>query len=126
MSETESGGLSDRAALFASTVFGIVVASGSVWLVGEQGVWFEALNRVHPTLGGGGVGSSWEYGVEVAVLRWAIDLIHLADVAMGIFILVMMFIHWAAFHRLAARMRPAAESEAAAGEAAVTDGGEER
>ncbi len=124
-----SGGLSDDAALLVSAVVGLLVASGSVWYVGQQGVWFEALQRVRPTVSGGGVGASWVYGVsgetfEIAVLNGAIKLIHVADIVLGAFILVLLFLHWAAFHRLAARMRPPAGSEEPSREAAVTDGGE--
>ncbi|GAB3413167.1 hypothetical protein GCM10027435_06780 [Haloparvum alkalitolerans] len=123
------GGLSDDAALLVSAVVGLLVASGSVWYVGQQGVWFEALQRVRPTVSGGGVGSSWVYGVsgetlEIALLNGAIKLIHIADIVLGAFILVLLFIHWAAFHRLAARMQPPAGSEEPSREAAVTDGGE--
>ncbi|WP_058366298.1 hypothetical protein [Haloparvum sedimenti] len=123
------GGLSDDAALLVSSVVGLLVASGSVWYVGQQGVWFEALQRVRPTVSGGGVGASWVYGVsgetfEIALLNGAIKLIHIADIVLGAFILVLLFIHWAAFHRLAARMQPPAGSEEPSREAAVTDGGE--
>lgn len=135
----DSGGLSDDAALLVSAVVGLLVASGSVWYVGQQGVWFEALERVRPTVSGGGVGADWAYGVsgetlEISVLHFAIELIHIADIVLGAFILVLLFVHWAAFHRLAARMQPpvgseersreAAESDEPSHDAAVTDGGE--
>lgn len=124
-----SGGMSDDAALLVSAVVGLLVATGSVWYVGQQGVWFEALQRVRPTVSGGGVGASWVYGVsgetfEIALLNGAIKLIHIADIVLGAFILVLLFLHWAAFHRLAARMRPPAGSEEPSRDAAVTDGGE--
>lgn len=134
-----SGGLSDDAALLVSAVVGLLVAIGSVWYVGQQAIWFEALQRVRPTVSGGGVGADWAYGVsgetlEISVLHFAIELIHIADIVLGAFILVLLFVHWAAFHRLAARMQPpagteersreAAESEKPSSDAAVTDGGE--
>lgn len=118
---TVEGGLTDQAAFYISAVFGLVLAVGSIWFVGEQGVWFEALQRVRPTVAGGGVGSSWEAGVEMFVLNAAIDIIHLADIVMGIFILLVLFVHWGAFHRLGSRMKPPASQDP---DPTIADGGE--
>ncbi|MFD1570674.1 hypothetical protein [Halorubrum laminariae] len=118
-------GRADRLIFWGCAVFGLVLATGSVWFFSSRGVWYEAMMRVRPTLSGGGVGASWEAGVTNATLTFLIDFIHFADVVMGIFILLLMLIHWTAFHRLAGRMRPPAGTEAGAtAEATATDGGE--
>jgi len=122
--DDDGGGLSDRAAFYISGVFGLVLATASVWYVGERALWFEALWRVRPDVSGGGVGADWEAGLELVALNWAIDLIHYADIVMGTFILLMVFIHWAAFLRLGDRMQPPASRETDTG-AVATDGGEE-
>ncbi|MGZ0746910.1 MULTISPECIES: hypothetical protein [unclassified Haloparvum] len=125
MSEsTDNGGVSDRIAFYGSVVFGLALATGSVWFFNQKMVLVEALQRVHPTVSGGGVGAAWEYGIGVESLNLAIKLLHIADIVLGFFILVMVFIHWASFHRLAAQMKPPAGSEAASSDAAATDGGE--
>lgn len=116
-------GLSDRAAFWTSLVLALAVSVGSVWLVGVRAVHFEALNRVRPTVEGGGVGSGWIEGNTEPALEWLITLVHFADVIMGVFILVMVFIHWIAFRRLAARMRPP-DAPREAPDAVATDGGE--
>lgn len=122
-SERTDGGLTDRVLFYGCAVFGLALATGSVWFFSSRGVWHEAVLRVHPTLSGGGVGASWEAGVTNAVLTFMIDLIHVADVVMGVFILLLMLIHWTAFHRLAGRMRPPEGAESRT-DAAVADGGE--
>ncbi|MFQ3320123.1 MAG: hypothetical protein ACI8UR_000475 [Natronomonas sp.] len=119
---SESAGLPDRVAFWVSVVFGLALATGSVWYVGQQGIWFEALQRVRPALAGGGVGADWEYGIEIALLNGLIELIHIADILLGIFILLLVFVHWAAFHRLAAQMQPP-EGEQTASEPTIADGG---
>jgi hypothetical protein len=117
-------GLSDRAAFWTSAVLALVLSVGSVWLVGERAIHFEALRRVGPTVEGGGVGAAWVQGNTLPALDWMITLIHLADVVMGIGILVVFFIHWIAFRRLAARMR-SPDAPRASGDAVATDGGGE-
>ena len=121
-STSTNRGLSDRAAFWTSLVLSLVIAVGSVWLIGVRAVHFEALDRVRPTIGADGVGAGWIQGNTDPVLEWAITLIHLADVVMGVFILVMVFIHWIAFRRLAARMRPPDAPRRT--DAVATDGGE--
>lgn len=116
-------GLSDRAAFWISAVLALALAVGSVWLIGVRAVQFEALQRVRPTVEGGGVGTGWVQGNTEPILNWLITLIHLADVLMGVFILVMIFVHWIAFRRLAARMRPP-EAPRRNSDAVATDGGE--
>lgn len=118
-------GLSDRAAFWVSGVLALIISVGSVWLIGVQAVHFEALNRVRPTTEGGGVGAGWVEGNTLPALDWMITIIHFADVIMGIGILVVLFIHWIAFRRLAARMRqPGAPRQQRTDETVATDGGE--
>lgn len=112
-----TGGLSDRAAFWISAITSVVVAVGAVWLF--QGPFYQTVMRVRPTLGGGGVGSEWVAGNTEPFLNAMITLIHFADVIMGIFIIVMVVIHWAAFRRLADRMQP----PRSAGSDVAADGG---
>lgn len=120
---TENRGLSDRAAFWVSGILALILSVGSVWLIGVQAVHFEALNRVRPTSTGGGVGAGWVEGNTLPALDWMITLVHFADVIMGVFILVMVFIHWIAFRRLAARMRPpGAPRQQRTDDAVATDG----
>ncbi|WP_336345260.1 hypothetical protein [Halalkalicoccus ordinarius] len=116
-------GLSDRTAFWTSLLLSIVIAVGSIWVVGRLGDFFEALQRVRPTIEGGGVGAEWVRGNTLPALEWLITLVHFADVIMGVFILVMVFIHWIAFRRLAARMRPP-DAPRRSSDAVATDGGE--
>jgi hypothetical protein len=124
-SEAESdGGAADLVAFWGSVVFGLALAAGSVWFFSGQGLWHETLLRVRPTLAGGGVGADWEAGIASTLLNALIELIHIADVVMGIFILLMVFVHWMAFHRLADRMQPPQGRDETASETTVADGGE--
>lgn len=116
------GGLSDGVALAISLLFGLALATGSVLLVGWLDPGFEDLLRIRPTVAGGGVGAGWEAGNAEFALNLLITLVHLADVVMGLFILVMVFLHWAAFRRLAARMEPPGGRTHERG-APATDGG---
>jgi hypothetical protein len=120
---TENRGLSDRAAFWVSGVLALIISVGSVWLIGVQAVHFEALNRVRPTSEGGGVGAGWVEGNTLPALDWMITLVHFADVIAGVGILVVLFIHWIAFRRLAARMRPPGAPHRTS-ETVATDGGE--
>lgn len=122
-SEDQRRGLSDRAAFWVSGVLALIISVGSVWLIGVQAVHFEALNRVRPTVDGGGVGAAWVQGNTLPALDWMITLVHFADVIAGVGILVMLFIHWIAFRRLAARMRPPGAPQRRS-ETVATDGGE--
>ncbi|QSW99286.1 hypothetical protein [Haloterrigena alkaliphila] len=118
-----SGGRSDRIAFWLSALFGLALAVGAVALVTGRAPFFENVLRVRPTVDGGGVGADWLVGNTRPILEAAIAIVHFADVVMGIFILLMVFIHWAAFRRLGARMRPPAGSTRAPESAAATDGG---
>lgn len=103
--ESESTGLlSDTVAFWISAITGIAVAVGAVSLV--QGPSFQTILRVRPTVEGGGVGTAWIAGNTEPMLNLMISLIHLVDVVMGVFIIIMVMIHWAAFRRLADRMKP--------------------
>lgn len=103
-SADENAGLSDTAAFWIAGITSVVVAVGSVWLF--QGPFYQTMLRVRPTVAGGGVGSEWVAGNTEPVLNAMITLIHFADVIMGVFIIVMVVIHWAAFRRLADHMQP--------------------
>ncbi|ADB61228.1 hypothetical protein Htur_2350 [Haloterrigena turkmenica DSM 5511] len=118
------GGRSGRIAFWLSALFGLALAVGAAAFVTGRAPFFEDVMRVRPTIEGGGVGADWVVGNTGPILEAAITLVHLADVVMGIFILLMVFIHWAAFRRLATRMRPPAGSSRARESAAATDGGE--
>ena len=125
--ETSSYG---RIAILTSAVVGTVLALGSVWLTvfllgGAGGSFYETLFRVGPTIQGGGVGADWTAGNTIPALDFLIALIHAADVILGVFILVLVFLHWAAFRRLASRMRQPGESESQRSDAVATDGGRE-
>ncbi|WP_336036915.1 hypothetical protein [Halobacterium yunchengense] len=118
-------GLSEALAVAVSAVVGVVVAVGSVWFVtAAYDTSFETLYRIDPEAGGdiGGVGADWTAGNTDPLLDFLIALTHAADVIMGAFILVMLFVHWGAFRRLAARMQE--PGERASGETVAADGGE--
>ncbi len=106
--------------VLVSAVVGIAVALLSVWWASGFGPFYETLFRVSPPVEGGGVGSDWVAGNTIPSLDFLIALVHAADVIMGVFILFMVFLHWASFRRLAARMRHPEESES--GEAVMADG----
>ncbi|WP_240147443.1 MULTISPECIES: hypothetical protein [Halorussus] len=120
----DGAGLTGAAAVVVAAVIGLgVTALTYLWVDGFFGgeVFYERLFRVAPTVSGGGVGSDWVFGNTVPVLDAAIAIVHAADVIMGVFILGMVFVHWAIFRRLAQRMRPPTGREA--GDAVATDGG---
>ncbi|ELY99502.1 TDT family transporter [Natrialba asiatica] len=104
--ESASGDRSDRIAFWISALIGLALAVGAVALVSGRGPFFESVLRVRPTVDGGGVGADWVLGNTEPVLDALIAIVHFADVVLGIFILLMLFIHWAAFRRLATQMRP--------------------
>lgn len=114
--ETSSYG---RVQVLISAAVGIVVAFASVAWAAGNAVWYEDLFRVSPTVEAGGVGADWVAGNTIPALDFLIALVHAADVLMGIFILLMVIIHWAAFRRLASRMRQPGDT----GEAVAADGG---
>ncbi|APW96262.1 hypothetical protein CHINAEXTREME_00125 [Halobiforma lacisalsi AJ5] len=118
-----SGGRSDRIAFWVSALIGLALAAGSIAFVSGWAPFFEEILRIRPTVEGGGIGADWVAGNTETVLEWLIVLVHFADVVMGIFILLMVFIHWAAFRRLGARMQPPGGTRTQEA-AAATDGGD--
>jgi hypothetical protein len=117
----DARGISEGVAVLVSAVVGFVVAFASIWVVNGLESDFETLYRVNPTVEGGGVGTDFVAGNTDPTLDALIVAIHAIDVVMGVFILLILFIHWAAFRRLGARMQP--PKEAGAGGVAA-DGGE--
>lgn len=117
--EDDDGGYSGLAVL-GSAIVGLVVTALSWWAANAFDVFHEPLFRVRPTVAGRGVGASWVAGNTNTALDFLIALIHAADVLMGVLILVMVFVHWAAFRRLAGQMRQ--PGEAGRGDVAA-DGG---
>lgn len=113
-------GLSEMVAVVISAIVGIVVAVGSLIVVQGFDVFFERLPRIQPTVEGGGVGTDWVAGASEPMLALVIKLLHVVDLLMGVFILLMVFIHWGAFRRIASRMQPAVDRPTA------TDGGTTR
>jgi hypothetical protein len=119
----DARGISEGIAVLVSAIVGIVVAFVSVWVVSGMEGSFEVLYRVNPTLEGGGVGTDFVAGNTAPLLDALIVAIHAVDVLMGLFILLMVFIHWGAFRRLGARMRPPKDG---ASDEVAADGGEPR
>ncbi|MXR20640.1 hypothetical protein [Halobacterium bonnevillei] len=125
-SSDDAGGLSEGLAVLISGIVGIVVALAAVWYVTGLGdASTEALYRIDPTAGGGeltGVGADWTAGNTDPLLDLLVALTHAADVLMGAFVLLMLFVHWGAFRRLASRMQEPQRSPSEDGVAA--DGGQ--
>ncbi|AUG47699.1 hypothetical protein BVU17_09280 [Haloarcula taiwanensis] len=109
-----------RVSVLVSAVVGLVVAGLALFWAQGFRLGYESLYRVNPSVEGGGIGADWVFGNTIPALDFLIALIHAADVIMGAFILVMVFIHWAAFQRLAGQMRDPGED---VGEAVAADGG---
>jgi hypothetical protein len=109
-----------RVHVLVSATVSILVAAISVWWAQGFNIFYESIYRVNPSVEGGGIGADWVFGNTIPALDFMIALIHAADVIMGAFILVMVFIHWAAFQRLAGQMREPGEE---VGEAVAADGG---
>jgi len=117
----ETSGYS-KVSVVISAIAGLALAVVSVWWAAGTAVFYEGLFRVSPTVAGGGIGTDWVVGNTVPWLDFLVAIIHAADVLMGLFILLMVFIHWAAFRRLAGRMQQ--PDEGTTTEAVATDGGE--
>jgi hypothetical protein len=113
----------ERWHVYLSTAVGVVVSLAVIWWVSGFTRSAEALFRVSPTVEGGGIGTDWVVGNTIVSLDLLIALIHAADVIMGVFILLMVFIHWGAFRRLASQMR---EPDEQGTDALAADGGSER
>ncbi|MFB6220521.1 MAG: hypothetical protein ABEH90_03695 [Halolamina sp.] len=103
-----------RAVIAVNAVVSVLVSLGLVWVVSGYNVFYEELFRVQPTVEGGGIGANWVTGNEIGWMKIMVDAIHLIDIVMGLFILLMVFIHWGAFRRLASRMRQPGEETLAA------------
>jgi hypothetical protein len=116
----ETSGYS-KVSVVISAIVGLALAVVSVWWAAGTAVFYEGLFRVSPTVAGGGIGTDWVVGNTVPWLDFLVAIIHAADVLMGLFILLMVFIHWAAFRRLAGQMQQPGEGTT---EAVATDGGE--
>ena len=113
-----------RTAIVVSAVLSLVVTALLAWVAAGFDVFHEGLFRVAPTVSSGGIGADWVTGNTMPALDFLIALTHAADVIMGVFILFMVFLHWSAFRRLAARMRQPGETQSTSGVA--TDGGLEQ
>jgi amino acid transporter len=109
-----------RVSVLVSAVVGLAVAGLALFWAQGFRLGYESLYRVNPSVEGGGIGSDWVFGNTLPALDFLIALIHAADVIMGAFILVMVFIHWAAFQRLAGQMRDPGEDVS---DAVAADGG---
>lgn len=107
-------------AVGVAALAGILAALVSAWVANGFATNFEQMFRIAPTVEGGGVGSDWVAGNTITWLDFLIAITHAADVLLGGFILVMVFIHWASFRRLAGQMRKPGERRR---EGVVTDGG---
>lgn len=106
-----------------SAAVGVGVMLLAIWWAQGFNVFYESLYRVNPGAGAAdGIGADWVAGNSIPALDFLIALIHAADVILGMFILVLMFLHWAAFRRLAGQMRQPGEERST--EAVATDGGE--
>ncbi|NHX41239.1 hypothetical protein BDK61_2338 [Haloarcula quadrata] len=109
-----------RVSVLVSAVVGLAVAALALFWAQGFRLGYESLYRVNPSVEGGGIGADWVFGNTIPALDFLIALIHAADVILGAFILVMVFIHWAAFQRLAGKMREPGEDTS---EAVAADGG---
>lgn len=111
-------------AIAVNAVIAVAVTLVVLWWASGFGPFYEELFRIDPTFSGAnaGVGADWSGGNQIAWLDFAIALTHAADVIMGVFILFMVFLHWGAFRRLAARMRPPGGSRES-DETVAADGG---
>jgi len=118
-STAENGASSYSGTVIAvNAVISVAVALGLIWVVNGFNVFYERLDRVSPTVDGGGIGTAFAEGNEIEWLVFLVEAIHAADVLMGLFILVLVFVHWGSFRRLAGQMRQPGESRT------IPDGGE--
>ncbi|MFB6096693.1 MAG: hypothetical protein ABEJ74_04835 [Haloferacaceae archaeon] len=116
MPETSGYG---RTVIAINAVIAVVVSYLLVWWASGFAVATESLFRIQPTVQGGGVGTEWVLGNTAPLFDALIAITHAADFLLGLFILLMVFVHWGAFRRLASQMRQP-------GEEMATDGGEQR
>ena len=111
-------------AIAVNAVIAIAVTLVVLWWASGFGPFYETIFRIDPTVSGAnaGVGADWTSGNQIVWLDFAIAITHAADVIMGVFILFMVFLHWGAFRRLAARMRTPGEPRES-DETVAADGG---
>ncbi|WP_218836411.1 hypothetical protein [Halorarum salinum] len=111
-------------AIAVNALIAVVATLAILWWASGFGPFYEELFRIDPTFTGAnaGVGADWAEGNQIVWLDFAIAITHAADVIMGVFILFMVFLHWGAFRRLAARMRAPGESPET-DETVAADGG---
>ena len=102
-----------RAAIAINAVIAVAVTALILWWAADFAVFYEELFRIAPAAEGAnaGVGSDWTSGNQIVWLDFLIAVTHAADVIMGVFILFMMFLHWGAFRRLAAKMQQPGETD---------------
>lgn len=112
------------AAIAVNAIIAVAVTLLVLWWASGFGPFYEELFRIDPAATGAnaGVGADWTSGNTIGWLDFGIALTHAADVIMGVSILFMVFVHWGAFRRLAARMRQP-EGADEADETVATDGG---
>ena len=112
-----------RTMIAINAVIATVVTGLILWWAADFAIFYEEIFRIQPVAEGAnaGVGSDWTSGNQIVWLDFLIAITHAADVIMGVFILFMMFLHWGAFRRLAARMRQPGEQS---GSAVAADGGQ--
>lgn len=115
------GAVSGRLAVLVSALVALAITALSYWVVQGFSLFYEEFPRVQPTIENRGVGADWIQGNTDPALDALIALVHAADVILGVFILVMVFLHWAAFRRLATKMRRPDEGRPP--EAVAADGG---
>ncbi len=115
--------LTDRLAVLISALVGLIVTGLAYWWAQSQAIFTEELYRVQPTVEERGIGADWVQGNTDPALDAMIAIIHAADALMGLGILVIVFLHWAAFRRLASQMRQPGETRRS--DAVAADGGAE-
>lgn len=118
-----------RLAIGVNAVVALAVTALVLWWASGFGPFYEQLFRVAPVADGAnaGVGADWTAGNQIAWLDFLIALTHAADVIMGVFILFMVFLHWGAFRRLAARMEGGESAGGRSDSSSLsTDGGRDR
>lgn len=111
--------------ILVSAVVAVIVTALLTWLTFGFGAFYERLFRVGPTIEKGGVGADWVAGNTIPALDFLIALVHAADVILGLFVLFLVFVHWAAFRRLADQMAKQPSSEETATDGGTTDSGGE-
>ena len=110
--------------ILVSAIIAVVVTALLTWWTFGFGAFYETLFRVGPTVEQG-VGADWVAGNTIPALDFLIALVHAADVILGLFVLFLVFVHWAAFRRLADRMAEHPSTEETAADGGTPDSGGE-